>query len=155
MEIGQEFQTAVSLHKAGKLEAASDLIEKIIEAADPNADFYHLAALIKKSQHDFSNSEKFFKKSLEIIPKQPVVISNFANLLKIMNRLKEANQLYISACKIMPSFFDAWLNRAHLCLETNDYETAENCLLEALKLKADASVALKLMNLYMILKDCV
>ncbi|MAZ25371.1 MAG: hypothetical protein CMK41_06320 [Porticoccaceae bacterium] len=149
MEIGQEFQTAVSLHKAGKLEAASDLIEKIIEAADPNADFYHLAALIKKSQHDFSNSEKFFKKSLEIIPKQPVVISNFANLLKIMNRLKEANQLYISACKIMPSFFDAWLNRAHLCLETNDYETAENCLLEALKLKADASVALKLMNLYM------
>jgi tetratricopeptide (TPR) repeat protein len=49
----------------------------------------------------------------------------------------------------MPSFFDAWLNRANLCLETNDYETAENCLLEALKLKADASVALKLMNLYM------
>ena len=46
MEIGQEFQTAVSLHKAGKLEAASDLIEKIIESADPNADFYHRAALI-------------------------------------------------------------------------------------------------------------
>ena len=51
MEIGQEFQTAVSLHKAGKLEAASDLIEKIIESADPNADFYHLAALIQSLIH--------------------------------------------------------------------------------------------------------
>ena len=46
MEIGQEFQTVVSLHKAGKLEAASDLIEEIIESADPNTDFYHLTALI-------------------------------------------------------------------------------------------------------------
>ena len=36
----------------GNLEEAADAIEKLIKISAPNADFFHLAALIKKSQNE-------------------------------------------------------------------------------------------------------
>ena len=66
--------------------------------------------VLTKSQNEIERAEDYFRKSLSIIPQQPVVLSNLANLLKLTNRGPEANKLYKEACRIFPNFFTAgWI----------------------------------------------
>ena len=86
MDTNKKFQETLTLYQEGNLEEAADAIEKLLKINAPNADFLHLAALIKKSQNEIERAEDYFRKSLSIIPQQPVVLSNLANLLKLTNR---------------------------------------------------------------------
>ena len=86
---------------------------------------------------------------MSVIPQQPVVLSNLANLLKLTNRGPEANKFYKEACRILPNFFDAWFNRANLCIEMNDFKTAESCLIEAIKIKPNENTKTQLLSLYL------
>ena len=113
MDINKKFQETLTLYQEGNLEEAADAIEKLIKISAQNADFLHLAALIKKSQNEIGKAEDYFRKSLSVIPQQPAVLSNLANLLKLTNRGPEANKFYKEACRILPNFFDAWFNRAN------------------------------------------
>ena len=149
MDINKKFQETLTLYQEGNLEEAADAIEKLIKISAQNADFLHLAALIKKSQNEIGKAEDYFRKSLSVIPQQPAVLSNLANLLKLTNRGPEANKFYKEACRILPNFFDAWFNRANLCIEMNDFKTAESCLIEAIKIKPNENTKTQLLSLYL------
>ncbi|MED5561576.1 MAG: tetratricopeptide repeat protein, partial [Pseudomonadota bacterium] len=149
MDTNKKFQETLALYQEGKLTEAADAVEQLLKINAPNADFFHLAALIKKSQNEIERAEDYFRKSLSIIPQQPVVLSNLANLLKLTNRGPEANKLYKEACRIFPNFFDAWFNRANLCIEMNDFKTAESCLIEAIKIKPNENTQTQLLSLYL------
>ena len=149
MDINKKFQETLALYQEGNLKEAADAIEKLIKISAQNADFLHLAALIKKSQNEIGRAEDYFRKSLSVIPQQPVVLSNLANLLKLTNRGPEANKFYKEACRILPNFFDAWFNRANLCIEMNDFKTAESCLIEAIKIKPNENTKTQLLSLYL------
>ena len=109
MDINKKFQETLALYQEGNLKEAADAIEKLIKISAQNADFLHLAALIKKSQNEIGRAEDYFRKSLSVIPQQPVVLSNLANLLKLTNRGPEANKFYKEACRILPNFFEKCL----------------------------------------------
>ncbi len=149
MDINKKFQETLTLYQEGNLEEAADAIEKLIKISVQNADFLHLAALIKKSQNEIGKAEDYFRKSLSVIPQQPAVLSNLANLLKLTNRGPEANKFYKEASRILPNFFDAWFNRANLCIEMNDFKTAESCLIEAIKIKPNENTKTQLLSLYL------
>ena len=149
MDTNKKFQETLTLYQEGKLTEAANSVEQLLKISAPNADFLHLAALIKKSQNEVERAEAYFRKSLSLIPQQPVVLSNLANLLKLTNRGPEANKLYKEACRIFPNFFDAWFNRANLCIEMNDFKTAESCLIEAIKIKPNENTQTQLLSLYL------
>ena len=65
-------------------------------------------------------SMEFFELSLKASSKQPVVWSNKANLLRSLGQIKEADECYGKAIKLMPSFRDALHNRGALELERDN-----------------------------------
>ena len=105
------FNQALSSLQAGQLDSATAQIDKLLASDPQNADALHLAALIEKSKLNYGASETYFRRSLACSEKQPVVLSNLANLMKTMGRFTEANDLYLTAIEVMPNFYDAWVNR--------------------------------------------
>ena len=63
MDINKKFQETLTLYQEGKLTEAADAVEQLLKKFNaPNADFFHLAALIKKSQNEIERAEDYFKK---------------------------------------------------------------------------------------------
>tara|TARA_B100000795_G_C22793249_1_gene438000 strand:- start:532 stop:2343 length:1812 start_codon:yes stop_codon:yes gene_type:complete len=147
------FNQALSSFQAGQLEVATREIERALSSDPQNPDVLHLAALIAKSKYNYAKSEEYFRGSLECSAKQPVVLSNLANLLKTMGRFAEANKAYLAAIEILPSFRDAWLNRGLLAKEMLDWDEAKTCMTQALKIKQEPGTFSSLLQLYLETKD--
>ena len=125
------FNQALSSFQAGQLEVATREIDRALSSDPQNPDVLHLAALIAKSKYNYAKSEEYFRGSLEYSAKQPVVLSNLANLLKTMGRFAEANKAYLAAIEILPSFRDAWLNRGLLAKEMLAWNEAKTGMTKA------------------------
>ena len=87
------FNQALSSFQAGQLEVATREIDRALSSDPQNPDVLHLAALIAKSRYNYTKSEEYFRGSLKYSAKQPVVLSNLANLLKVMGRFADAEML--------------------------------------------------------------
>ena len=150
MATSQEiFKQALSSFQAGRLDDATAEIEDLFKLMPESADAFHLAALIEKSKLNYSKSEQYFRRSLECSKKQPVVLSNLANLLRTMGRFGEANEFYLAAIEAAPTFRDAWVNRGLMAKDMKDWNEAENCLKQALKLQKDPGVFSALLQLHL------
>ena len=147
------FNQALSSLQAGQLDSATAQIDKLLASDPQNADALHLAALIEKSKLNYGASEAYFRRSLACSEKQPVVLSNLANLMKTMGRFTEANDLYLTAIEVMPNFYDAWVNRGFMAKEMRDWDEAKNCLHQALKLQHGPGIFSNLLQLYLDTKD--
>ena len=147
------FNKALSSFQSGQFDVATTEVIKLLGLAPKNADVLHLAALNEKAKLNYKDSERYFRKSLRYSKNQPVVLSNLANLLKIMSKFAEADKLYLDAIVIQPSLREAWLNRGLLAKEMLDWKQAKICLLEALRLQPEPSVFVLILQLYLDTND--
>lgn len=147
------FNKALSSFQSGQFDVATTEVIELLGLAPKNADVLHLAALNEKAKLNYKDSERYFRKSLRYSKNQPVVLSNLANLLKIMSKFAEADKLYLDAIVIQPSLREAWLNRGLLAKEMLDWKQAKICLLEALRLKPEPSVFALILQLYLDTND--
>lgn len=138
------FQTAVVAFQRGDLANADRLTRSLLDEHPQHADGLHLAAIIARQQGRALQAVEFFENSLGANPNQPVVLSNFGNCLRDLNRRPEAESMYRLAVKMMPTLVDAWYHRGILALETLDLALARHCLTRALELKAEARTYLAL-----------
>ena len=138
------FQNAVASFQRGDLATAQRFTTTLLTAEPRHADGLHLAALIARQQGRWLEAVEYFEKSLAANPNQPVVLSNFGNALRDLNRRPEAESMYRLAVKMLPTLVDAWHHRGVLALETLDLALARQCLTRALELKAEARTYLAL-----------
>ena len=112
-------------------------------------DILHLLALISKESGRFLRSLEFFDLSLKVSPRQPVVWSNKANLLRLLGRIEEADECYEQAVSLMPAFRDAWQNRGALELDRDCPEKAVRWFEKAQKIEANVASTTSLVESYL------
>lgn len=132
------FSTAVSHFQRREFVPAKSILQKLIEGNQKTADAYHLLALIARQQGQLLDAVSLFRKSLASTANQPVVLSNFGNLLRDLQRPVEADECYQTALKLMPSLVDCWYHRGTLATQRYQYDLAEQCFSEAIKRSPEA-----------------
>jgi tetratricopeptide (TPR) repeat protein len=128
------FSSAVSHFNNREFAQATSILRQLADRNEKPADVHHLLALMARQQGRLLEAVSLFKKSLSYAPNQPVVLSNFGNLLRDLQRHGEAEECYRSALKLMPSLVDCWYNRGTLAIQRYQYDLAEQCFSEAIKL---------------------
>ena len=106
------------------MEGAERICRAELERDPRSPDILHLLALISKESGRLLRSLEFFDLSLKVSPRQPVVWSNKANLLRSLGRIEDADASYEQAVRLMPTFRDAWQNRVALELDRDCPEKA-------------------------------
>lgn len=129
-----EFSRAVTHFQRREFIEASTALRQLLSRNEKAADAHHLLALIARQQGHLLEAVTLFRKSLSISANQPIVLSNFGNLLRDLQRFSEADDCYRSALELMPSLIDCWYNRGSLAIQRYQYDLAENCFSEAIKL---------------------
>lgn len=138
------FRSAVAAFQRSDWVLAKNQVEELLQHDPRHADTLHLAALIARQQGHWLQAVKYFEQSLAANPNQPVVLSNFSNALRDLNRRPEAESMYRLAVDMMPTLVDAWHHRGILALEMLDLPLARQCLTRALTLKAEPRTYLAL-----------
>ena len=110
-------------------------------------------ALVVKEQGLMLRSIEFFDLSLKASRKQPVVWSNKANLLRSLGQIKEADECYGKAIKLMPSFRDALHNRGALELERDNPAKAIRWFEKAQKVDSNVATTSSLTEAYIALEE--
>lgn len=128
------FSTAVSYFNKREFAQAISILQQLADRNEKPADVHHLLALTARQQGRLLDAVSLFGKSLSCAANQPIVLSNFGNLLRDLQRHAEAEDCYRSALKLMPSLVDCWYHRGSLAIQRYQYDLAEQCFSEALKL---------------------
>lgn len=137
------------------LEALEQL--KLIRSKWPhNKDVEHLSALSHKALGDWEQSKSCFSACLTIDDQQPEVHNNLANLLKSQGQLLEAEEHYLQALYLHPSYLQAHRNLA-ICYQAQaKYSAALSAFRKALELSpADVSALNGVADCFRLLGDSV
>lgn len=134
----QSFIDVLAIYQRGDVPTAKAQLTALLARDAGNADAQHLAALIARQEGRWLEALKHFERSLEANPHQPVVLSNFGNLLRDLRRDQEAEDRYRRAIELMPTLVEAWYHRGILATDRYDFTLATECFTTALTLKPEA-----------------
>ncbi len=111
-DVTRQLQAAISALQKQDLKIAIALCEQIISIAPDNADAFHINALALKNIGQLADAEKCFIRSLQLLPNQPAVLSNLANLLMNQGRVPEASSYFEKSTSLPGNNTEAWYNWA-------------------------------------------
>lgn len=117
-------QQAVTALQNRDLKTTDRLCLKLLKKVPNQTDAYHLLALSAKQQNNWTKAQQHFAKSLALNKNQPVVLSNYANLLVSMGEHKKADKNYKKSLLLAPDNIDALFNWAALLNQTGEHEKA-------------------------------
>lgn len=134
--LAQQFQQAVSALQQQQFALAERIAAQLDKQSPNHPDILHLLALATK-QADPARALNYFERSLKLNPKQPAVLSNFANFLQSSQQLRAAKNYYVQALQIDSKLVDAWYNLASVHYQSRDYLAASHAAAKAIGLKPD------------------
>ena len=100
-----QFNSALNLHKEGKLEEAKTIYNSILKSEPQHTNSLNNIGIIFAQQNDFNNSEIFFKKAIDSNPKFLEAYMNIGNLYKKNGDENKSKNYFIEALKIKISQF--------------------------------------------------
>jgi tetratricopeptide (TPR) repeat protein len=109
---------------------AATAISAIDSRGPERPEFLRLRAAIELAGGNVSSAEKDLQEALQIEPRNPVLLLNYANLLRKTDRKEEARKTYQQALAIDSSNAAALGALGFLSRETNDFEAARGYFLE-------------------------
>ena len=133
-QIAQQFQQAVAALQQQKFDQAEQIAVQMDQQSPNHPDIQHLLALAIKPR-DPASALGYFERSLKINPKQPAVLSNFANFLQANQQLRAAKHHYLRALELDAGLVDAWYNLASVHYQSRDYLAASNAAEKAIGLQ--------------------
>lgn len=134
----KSFIDALAIYQRGDVRTAKSRLADLL-ARDPlQADAQHLSALIARQEGRWLDALQHFEWSLKSNASQPIVLSNFGNLLRDLRRDQEAEDRYRAAIELMPTLVEAWYHRGILAADRYQLTLAIDCLSKAIQLKPEA-----------------
>jgi Tfp pilus assembly protein PilF len=130
--IGQGLDHAMTLARAGQLDAAEASLRGILIAHPDHHDALQLLGMVARSRGEHEAAITLFGRSLAVRPEQPHVLNNLGNSLADSGRHAEAVQAYEKALAQTPAYVDARLNLALAWLALGQPESACETLQPAL-----------------------
>jgi predicted TPR repeat methyltransferase len=135
---------AADLTKAGNLDAADELLARILEAAPGDPDALHYQGLLRHAQGRDTESIALIGRSLTLQPAQSGAWNNLGNLLVETGRIDDAMLAYdnsVSFAKGGDEGADALSNIASLECKKGHWQAAERVSRRAIELRPEFSEA--------------
>lgn len=139
-----QLKLAAGYFSKGKLEVATQTIEKAIQNDPHSAEALSLAGVMFFSIGDKSKAENYHKRALDIAPKSGSILNNYASFLCQTGRNIEAAEMFVKA--VQDPFYNtpyAALSNAATCvISIKKYDLAEEYLRKALTYKPNYQPAM-------------
>lgn len=143
----------LTLYKKECFEKAMQCFEKAIEFEPENLDFIRNLAQLAKTAKQTDYALKFYKKCLELDPKDPVGWNNTGLLYEEKHNYQSAKEAYIKSLKIKQNY-EALHNLGVWYRMQRNFQESIKCLKDALKLKPNAQNTLLALGMsYLSQKD--
>src|SRR5882724_7099447 len=113
-EVTQLFDLAVAKHRAGRLDEAGPLYDRILKIEPRHADALQLSGLVAHQCGDGSLALQKIGQAIELDDSQPAYFCNYGNVLQAMGRPEEAERSFRRAIELQPDFASAHNNLASL-----------------------------------------
>jgi len=129
-----DIDKAISLHRAGRLEDARLLYERILAAEPGNASVWHFLGVL---QHQSGNSDlgaASITRALDLDPRYADACNNLGNLYRETHQYDSALGAYERAVAIAPGHADAWNNIGVMRSGRGEYVEAENAYARAVEI---------------------
>lgn len=108
----------------GKINEASDLLNRALSLEPANADVLRLLAVVASMKFNHSQALEYINQSLALRPDNAYAFSNKGNILKNLGRYEEALSALDTSIQLDPFYAEAYNNRANAMQGLHQYEEA-------------------------------
>ena len=133
--------TAVRLLRSGNRSDALALGRRLAAEATRAPDAQQLLAMCCAETGDIGEADKAFRRALELAPNSPLVLVNYAAMLRKFGQADAAIETYQRAVKVAPDFAKAWIELGMAALDAGRIQLALASLERAVKLQPDSAFA--------------
>ncbi len=105
---------ADELFRAGRVREAQALYQQISRAQPGNVRPLHALAVLAVGQGDRAAARKWFRKAIDVAPREPALLADLASLHLQDNEHEQALKLLDRALEVQPEFFPAKIYRGHV-----------------------------------------
>lgn len=117
-------EQALTLHRAGRLDAAERLYNEVLQAQPDTADAWHFLGLIALSRRDIAGAVERIRRAIAFAPHAGVYHFNLGVALSAQGDLAAAIASYRQAVELSPGLAEANNNLGNCLRETGDREGA-------------------------------
>ena len=136
-----DLRTAVSLHRAGELDKAERLYQRLLAANPNHVEALHFLGVLYHQRGRSERALKSIKAAIALAPGYADAHNNLGNVLKETNQLELALRAYRRVVAINPQHADAWNNLGVLLRGQGHYDEAGKAYAQALELNPDLAIA--------------
>lgn len=119
-----DFEAGLAHFRAGRLERADALFNRVLRKMPGRADVVHLLGAIASARGRHERAIQLFERALQIEPNFPEAHVDLGNVLRSMGRPTEAANSYTRAVALRPDFAPGHCNLACLLNDLGDFEAA-------------------------------
>ena len=120
-----DIDTAVALHRQGEQGAARAIYDRILKAEPEHVTALHFAGLLAFQKNEKVLGIAMIERALALDPGYADAHNNLGNILKLENRLEEAERHYRLALESVPEAVDPMINLGVLARSRGAFEEAE------------------------------
>ncbi|MDO8287247.1 MAG: tetratricopeptide repeat-containing glycosyltransferase family protein [Rhodoferax sp.] len=124
--VAERLQTALGLQQQGKLVAARDLYQGILQDQPDNADALRFLGVIEEQRGSYEQAAQLLEQSARLNPRNPSTFLNLGNVRIRQRQFKEALQDYDVALSLKPDYAHAHLGRGVALERLNEFDKAMN-----------------------------
>ena len=107
------FDRAVDLQRAGKLDQAAELYREFLRQHPTHFEAAHNLGAILLQTGNFNAAERQLRRALQINPHSPEALNNLGLALRYLERLEEAVAAFDRAISLRPNYAQAFCNRGN------------------------------------------
>ena len=141
-----ELERAFQLLGTGKAGEALAIARQLAAAVPQSPDAHHLLAMCLSQIGDVDASDAAFREALRLAPAHPLVLANYATMLRRSGRPHDALPLAERAVKASPSSFKPWLDLALTAYAAGEHGRCMAAARGALRFQPESVTAWQLLG---------
>jgi len=133
--------TALALHEAGKMPAAAQLYQQILQREPQNADALHLFGVLRHQQGDHAKAIELIGRAVVLRPNAAVLHANLAEAYRALGKHDRAAGCCRMALRLAPDFPEAHCNLGLALQGLGKQAEAADAFRRAVELRPDFAAA--------------
>ena len=140
-QIASLLQAGVQHQQGGRLEAARNIYQQILQAQPHNVDARQLLGVVAYQMDNVEEAIAHYRQALDINPNYPQVLNNLGAALWKLEKAAEAIPYYKKAIALKPDYIDAYNNLGQALMREDRTDEAISAYQQLLSLKPDHAEA--------------
>lgn len=137
----RELQNVSRLLQAGRAHEAVEIAQRLVAQAASAPDAHHLLALCHAEAGNVTEAQNGFLRALELAPEHPMILVNYAVMLRKLGQLESSIGLLQRATEAAPDFAKGWSELGLSGLRAGDHQQASLALKRAVALQPGSAQA--------------